>query len=511
MGETGRVTSLAAPAQPQVAAAPPPAAGRRWVRLVTAVVGGLLLDLAFPPHDLWWLAPLPVALLALACRGVTWRRGALHGLVFGLGFFVPLLVWTGTIAGPAAWLGLALLEAAFLLPLGAALALVTRLPGWPLWAAALWVAQEALRDRLPFGGFPWGRLAFSQGHTWFTPYAAVGGAPLVTFAVAALGAALAAAVVRSELRVAVPLVVLVLLAVPVVPVPTGGQQVTVAVVQGNVPRLGLDAFAQRAAVLDNHATATHELAAAVRAGTQPRPDLVVWPENASDLDPYTDASAASTIDAAVRDIGVPVLVGAVIDGPGDKIRNTGIVWDPAAGAGERYVKRHPVPFGEYMPFRSFARRISSKVDLVPRDFARGDRAGVLDVGPARLADVICFEVAYDGVVRDAVRAGGRLLVVQTNNATFGRSGETHQQLAMGRLRAVEHGRAVLVAATSGVSAVIGPDGRVVDRSAVFSRDLLVEKVPLRSGSTIATRLGVLPELLLCAVAGLAVLTALVRR
>jgi apolipoprotein N-acyltransferase len=285
----------------------------------------------------------------------------------------------------------------------------------------------------------------------------------------------------------------------------------VAVVQGNVPRSGLDAFAQRAAVLGNHADATHELAAAVRAGTTPRPDLVIWPENASDLDPYTDPEAAETIASAVRDVGVPVLVGAVLNGPGDKIRNAGIVWDPTSGPGAMYVKRHPVPFGEYMPFRSLLRRISSKVDLVPRDFAPGDAPGALDVGPARIADVICFEVAYDGVVRDAVRAGGRLLVVQTNNATFGRSGETHQQLAMGRLRAVEHGRSVLVAATSGVSAVIAPDGRLVERSGLFTRDVLVQRVPLRSDQTLATRLGVLPELALSLVALLALATALVVR
>jgi apolipoprotein N-acyltransferase len=388
---------------------------------------------------------------------------------------------------------------------------VTRLRGWPIWAATLWVAEEALRDRLPFGGFPWGRLAFSQGHTWLTPLAAVGGAPLVTFAVAVIGSALAAAVLRTNLPVALATVALVLVAAPLVPTPTGGQQVTVAVIQGNVPRLGLDAFAQRAAVLDNHASATHDLAAAVRAGTQPRPDLVIWPENASDLDPYTDPQAAAIIDTAVKDIGVPVLVGAVLEGPGDKVRNSGIVWDPITGPGQLYVKRHPVPFGEYMPFRSLLRRISSKVDLVPRDFAAGNRPGSLDVGPARLADVICFEVAYDGVVRDAVRAGGRLLVVQTNNATFGHSGETHQQLAMGRLRAVEHGRAVLVAATSGVSAVIAPDGRIVDQSKVFSRDLLVEQVPLRTASTLASRLGELPELLLCAVAAFALVAAAVRR
>jgi apolipoprotein N-acyltransferase len=327
----------------------------------------------------------------------------------------------------------------------------------------------------------------------------------VTLGVAAVGAAL---VTRPRPAVALaPVLVLVAL---LLPVPTTGPSATVAVVQGNVPRLGLDAFSQRAAVLTNHVTATRELAADVRAGKVARPDLVIWPENASDLDPYTDRQAADLINRAVQDIGVPILVGAVTDGPGRFVSNRGIVWDPVTGAGVSYVKRHPVPFGEYIPFRSLVRRVTSKVDLVPRDFARGNAPGVLTVGPVRLGDVICFEVAYDGVVRDVVTGGGRLLVVQTNNATFGRTGETSQQLAMGRLRAVEHGRSVLVAATSGVSAVIAPDGRVQARSQVFTRDVMVQRVTLRDGRTLATRLGTWPELGL-ALAGLAAVVVGARR
>ena len=464
-------------------------------RLTVAVASGLLLDLAFPPHDLWWLAPVAVGLLAAATRGQSLRRGALLGMLHGLGFFLPLLVWTGTIAGPVAWISLCLMEASFLALLGLGLAAVSRLPGWPIWTAMLWVGEEALRDRLPFGGFPWGRLAFSQGHTPFTPLAAAGGAPLVTLAVAALGAALV-----TRPRPAVLLGPGLLIAALLIPTPTDGPQVSVAVVQGNVPRLGLPRADQQSAVLDNHVRATHRLAESVRAGTTRRPELVIWPENASDLDPYTDPAARDAIDAAVRDIGVPVLVGAVTDGPGRFVSNRGIVWDPATGAGASYVKRHPVPFGEYIPFRSLIRTLTSKVDLVPNDFARGSRPGVLDVGTVRLGDVICFEVAYDGVVRDVVTGGGRLLVVQTNNATFGRSGETTQQLAMGRLRAVEHGRSVVVAATSGVSAVIAPDGRLLHRSHIFTRDVTVQRVALRSGTTLATRLGAWPELLISLVA-----------
>ena len=459
--------------------------------MLLALLSGVLLDLAFPPHDLWWLAPVSVALLTATLRGQSVRRGVWLGYLHGLGFFVPLLFWAGTIAGPLAWLALAFMEAVFLGVLGGATAAVTRLRSWPLWVPLLWVGQEALRDRLPFGGFPWGRLAFSQGHTLLTPLAAVGGAPVLTLGVAAVGVTLCT---RPRVGVLLgPLLAVVALAVPV---PVGGEVVNVAVIQGNVPRLGLPLEAQQSAVLRNHVQATKDLAADVRAGRALKPALVIWPENASDLDPYTDAGAAALIDDAVRDIGVPVLVGAVTDGPGRFISNRGIVWDPVTGAGPSYVKRHPVPFGEYIPLRSTVRLITKKVDLVAHDFARGNKPGVLQVGPVRIGDVICFEVAYDGVVRDVVTGGGRLLVVQTNNATFGRSGETSQQLAMSRVRAVEHGRSVVVAATSGISAVIAPDGRLQHVTSILTRDVTVQPVVLRSAQTLASRVGLWPEVAL---------------
>jgi apolipoprotein N-acyltransferase len=460
-------------------------------RLVGAALSGLLLDLAFPPHDAWWLAPIAVGLLTNTLRGRTLRQGALLGWVHGLCFFGVLLIWTGTIAGPLAVIALTLLESLFTALLGVALTAVLRLPAWPLWAAAAWVGEEALRDRIPFGGFPWGRLAFSQGHTPLTPLAAWGGAPLVTLAVAAL----AALVVRAPGRAVLLGPALVVLALAI-SVPTGGEPLQVGVVQGNVPRIGLERADQVSEVMLNHVAATHELAAKVRAGELPAPQIVVWPENASDLDPYTSAFARKEISAAVADIGVPVLVGAVTDGPGRFVSNRGIVWDPVTGPGASYVKRHPVPFGEYIPFRSLARAVTDKVDLVPRDFVKGKHPGVLRIGPTTVADVICFEVAYDGVVRDAVRGGGRLLVVQTNNATFGRSGETTQQLAMSRLRAVELGRSVVVAATSGESAVIAPDGRLQHTTWLFTRDVTVQLVVLRDGTTVSSWLGAWPELLL---------------
>ena len=476
---------------------------RHWLRPMGSVGAGLALMLAFPPYSVWPAGPLGVALLALTTRGVSLRRGALLGLLTGAAFFGPLLHWSGIYVGPVPWLALVVLQALFFLPLGAALAVVARLRPW-LWAlavASLWTLQESLRGRLPYGGFPWGRLGFAMADTPLAHLARVGGVPLVSFAAALVGAGTVAGLAQLRInRSAGAALVLASLTVALLPLAIpfaqpAGREIQVALVQGNVPRAGLDFNAQRSQVLRNHAARTHELAERVRTGQVARPDLVIWPENSSDIDPFDDATAHAIIDDAVRDIGVPVLVGAVLDGPGRYVSNAGIVWDPVTGPGARYVKRHPVPFAEYIPMRSLARTFSSAVDRVSRDFVHGSTVGALDVAGVRLGDVICFEVGYDGLVRDVVDAGAQVVVVQTNNATFGHTPQTEQQLQMSRLRAQESGRSVLVAATSGVSAVVAPDGTVEQRTALFTPKVLSATVRLADVGqrTLAIRLGNAPE------------------
>jgi apolipoprotein N-acyltransferase len=183
-------------------------------------------------------------------------------------------------------------------------------------------------------------------------------------------------------------------------------------------------------------------------------------------------------------------VGAVVrsDLP-DRVYNMGIVWDPVTGPGATYTKRHPVPFAEYMPWRGFFRIFSDKVDLIQSEFLPGDRPGNLTIAGVPVGDVICFEVVEDSLVRDVVNGGARVLVVQTNNATFGYSDETYQQQAMSRVRAVEYGREVLIGATSGVSAVIRPDGSVESRVPLFTPGYLLPHVPLISATTPGTVLG----------------------
>ena len=520
----------------------PPAPASRAAfagRAAAAVVAGLAVWASFPPLNWWPAAIAGVAALALLCTRGRLRGVALLGWLFGLGLFVPMLSFLRGL-GLDAWLVLAVVEAGWFAVLAVALRLVAHRPAWPVAVGLLWVAEEWARDRVPFQGFPWGRLAFGQAHGPLLPLAALGGAVLVTLATALLGGLVAAALVarpgagRPSVRPGLgrwrPVAALVLVTGGVVggayavPLPTAGtttggpSHVVAGIVQGNVPRLGLDEVRQIAAVTANHVAQTKALAADVAAGRVPPVDLVVWPENASDRDPFRDPTARAVIDSAVQAVGVPVLVGAVLDGPGpDHVRNAGVVWSPTTGPGAIYVKRHLVPFGEYLPWRSALTKLIGRFSLIPQDFAAGHEPGVLTVGPARVGDVICFEVADDGVVRDTVTGGGRLLVVQTNNATYehvgddGHGGETAQQLEMSRLRAVEHGRAVLVAATSGVSAVIAPDGHVEQRSGVFRPARLVADVPLRDPHTVADRIGGWPEHVLAALGILLALLGAARR
>ncbi|GLF97075.1 apolipoprotein N-acyltransferase [Streptomyces yaizuensis] len=493
---------------------------RRLVRPGAALLSGALLFLSFPPRPLWWLAVPAFALLAWTLRGRRPRAAFGLGYLTGLGFLLPLLIWTGEEVGPVPWIALAAVEALFIAAAALGIAAVSRLPVWPVWAAAVWILGEAARARVPFGGFPWGKIAFGQADGVFLPLAAVGGTPVLGFAVVLCGFGLYETVRRAVafrrtgelprgplaaalLTLFLP-VTAALAALPLVDASAEDGTATVAAVQGNVPRLGLDFNAQRRAVLDNHAARTQELAADVRAGRVPKPDFVLWPENSSDLDPYRNPDARAVIDEAVRAIGVPTVVGAVLSPDTGKLRNTLIEWDPERGPVDTYDKRHVQPFGEYIPMRSVVRLFSSDVDRVRRDFGPGTEIGVFDLAGTKVGLVTCYEAAFDDMARDTVTEGAQLISVPSNNATFGRSEMTYQQLAMSRVRAVEHSRTVVVPVTSGVSAVITPDGRVVRKTEMFTPDVLVAEVPLRSSLTPATRLGVWPEiaLLLIAAAGL---------
>lgn len=452
--------------------------------------------MAFDPFG-WTIGMLAgPACLMVALQGRTTRASILLGFVFGVAFQGVLLVWLAQSIGPAAWIALTLVQACWFGVLGLFVRLLSGLPGAAVWFAVGWTGIEIARSSWPFGGLPWGRLGISVLDTPWAgtlPYLGVTGVGLgISLAAGLLGATVLA---RRRARRS-PLAALgVVVGVGLVPLaapfdaPDAGSM-TVAVIQGGVPGDGKQLVAHHREVTDNQVEATRELAELVELGGESRPDLVVWPENSTAVDPLTDAVARAGIEDAVASVEVPVLVGGMVDGPtSENVLNQGIVWTSDGPTDPRYTKHHPVPFGEYIPFRELLGRVSPRLDEVPRDMLPGTSSAPLDVGGIRVADAICFDVAYDDVLAPQIRRGAQLIVVQTSNASFTRTSQLDQQFAITRVRAIETGRAIAVASTNGISAMIGPDGSVAERAPLRGTGVLVAPMPLRDTLTPAVRWG----------------------
>ncbi len=464
-------------------------------RTASALVAGVVLALAFQPVGASWLIPVAVAGFVVCTVGLPARRAWLPGLAFGIGFCYVLMFWM-RVVGVDAWLALAGLQAAFYGVLGAVVARLGKLRLAPVWIACAWVGMEAIRSTWPFGGMPWGRLAFATADTpWETalPYVGQSGLSLL---LALLGTCLAWVVIAEDrrARVTAAAATAAVLAVGLVPALapytfTADEERTVAVVQGNVPGDGDDILLDHRQVTQNHVDATVALADDVAAGDSPRPDFVLWPENSTAVDPFEDADVNADIRDASSAIDVPILVGGMVDAGSEHVLNQGIVWDPDTGAGDRYTKWHPVPFGEYIPWRSVFRDNFGRLALIPRDMMSGTRVEPLSVADTAVGDAICFDVAYDDGIHEQLQEGAELLVVQTSNAMFIHTGQIEQQFEITRLRALETGRYVLVAATNGVSGVIAPDGTVLDRADPRTQEVLLEQVGLSTDLTPAVRIG----------------------
>ena len=487
------------------------------LRVVLAGLAGGLTYFSFEPHGHSFAGIAGIALLWAALQpwgkasGPSVKLGALSGFVYALCLYLPLLPWVGEFVGVLPWVALSIFCALYSIVTGIFGTLLGRTKYGFIAFPFVYVAVEYALSSFPFGGFSWVRLAWGQINGPLANLAWIGGPALITFAAVLVASALATGVLvlprkgqhgRSQSR-SQALIACALVIVPLVAGAAAGLnvnkdshttgEVTVAAVQGNVPRLGLDFNAQRRAVLDNHVQRTHELAADLRSQNI-HADLVFWPENASDVNPFRDDQARDLIMGAVEDVQAPVLVGTLTkDNVGD--RNTAVVFDPVDGAGDKHHKKYLQPFGEWMPMRDFFRRFSPFVDQAG-DFKPGTGNGAVNMGGYVVGVATCYEVAFDMAYRDAVMAGAQILTTPTNNATFGFTDMTYQQLAMSRLRAIETDRAVVVAATSGVSAIVQPDGSVSQHTEIFESAHLIEQLPLRDSVTIAVRYGQIIQWLL---------------
>ena len=419
------------------------------------------------------------------------RRAAFLGFTFGLTYYGILLYWLLPF-GVIAWLPPVVLQAAYAALFAGALPLLWR-EGRPvrsaLLAAALWTALDWVRGAFPVGGFTWGGLGYTQhANPLLLPIASVAGVWGVTFVVLAVNALLVAALAsvhRAPRSVAAPvgLAIAVSFLPALIPLSSaGGRSFDAAVVQGNVPQtLAYDRYLQGRTVGESHISLHQELV------PEP-PDIAVWPENALDDDPVRDRRLGHRVTQAIRRVGAPTLIGAIPRGPGGRFYNQILLYSGDGRVLGRYTKIHLVPFGEYIPFHGLF-GWTQRYRQQARELTPGTAVRLFDVAGVRVGTPICFENAYPDLVRRFVRAGANVIVVATNDSSFLRSAASPEHVILSQLRAAETGRWVVHAAISGQSAVIDPRGRVVARTALFTRTILRRTVAAASARTLYVRFG----------------------
>ncbi|MGK2350011.1 apolipoprotein N-acyltransferase [Cutibacterium sp. V947] len=475
-----------------------------WLRGLAALVAGVATGAGFHPQN-WWILVIPgLAVLILLVRPTTGRAAAGLGYLFGLGLCTTTLAWVGVMGPPVAVLLVAVM-AMWCLLAGWAIRCVSGLPGAPLWQAMVWTATEVGAAAVPLGGFGWVRLAWTVVDTpWVGAlrWAGTAGTSLLV----ALAAALLARVVvtrgRSRLCHAIALVTELLVVAVLASVSgviatraTNDEKIRVLVVQGGVDgTAGPYAMGYARSVTDNHLSQTIMAVAEHRVSGRGAPDMILWPENSTDIDPILDDESHQIVMGALAISKLPILVGAVTDGPGDDERQTTSMWWPVSSPEptSTYHKRNLVPFGEWIPARSFFLPLIPILKNIGRQSVPGTAPGVLDATIAgrkiSVGVAICFEVAHDDTVADTVRHGARILAVQSNNSSFIDTGQTRQQWQITRARAVETGRHIIVSTTNSFSGLVNPDGSVALRTDEGGHTNVTVTLPLESGLTPAVRI-----------------------
>lgn len=472
-------------------------------RVPLALVSGLVALYTFPTENIWILAPLIPGLLLISILGLGFWWAWVLGFLAGQAFYFSHIEWISLYLGPVPLIALSTLQSlyyAFGAALTAWLYKKMKPRGIELFyfgfaATSIWTLREFLANNFPYGGFPWSRMAMTQTDSFMMKWVFWGGMSLLTFMVTLIGILAALWVLNRTGRAKLPArpVIVTILLVALVPIVTPTSFTTtmigtkvVAAVQGNA-NAGLFSNVDRGTILQNHLDATelvfeHPLANQV--------DLLVWPENSSDIDPLRSQSARDKIDAVASRINAPFSFGT-ITARGDETFNSTILWKPGTGPTDYYDKKQPVPFAEYAPDREFWRMFAPDlVDMIPRGFSFGQRDGIFEVSEGFIAGtLICFEIAEDGILRELSETGAEIILSQTNNADFGYSDETFQQAGIARLRAIETGRTVVNISTVGLSAIYLPSGEILSEVEWYTPAAMVEEVPLYTGFTPAIFVG----------------------
>jgi apolipoprotein N-acyltransferase len=442
-----------------------------------ALFSGLLLSAAFKPIGLWFAAPLAFALLIHTIDKS--GKYLISFAIFAFTFNAAGLIWSNKYVGIAPWIALVLLQTIFYLPL----ALLKRLGEyWYFFLPVAFLALEEIRARFPFGGFGWLRIGFSQVDAPYVRLASIGGVSLLSLATLLLGvAAFQLAKRGSGLTLPGIAIALTLVGIFVFPNNSPRQTFQVLAVQGSVPKLGLEFNERATEVFYRHLTATEK---GLSGGK--KPDLIIWPENSVDVDPFNNPKIGSAITSLVDKSEVPLVIGAVLRTDG-QLQNASVLWQPKTGATTRYIKRHLTPFGEVMPLRSALTFFSDLPNQV-EDFTPGNTAVIHQVGQAKIAPIICYELIDDRLIQSSA-GSSNLFAVQTNSATFANTAQSAQQLAITRIRSIEHARYAVSVSTIGISAIVDTNGTVLKSTKENIADSINSAVALNATRTIYDRVG----------------------
>jgi len=466
-------------------------------RIPLGILAGLIGLYVFPTENIWVLAPLIPALTFLSVLGAGFWKAVLIGFISGQVFYVSHIEWISLYLGPVPLFALSTLVSLYSAVAAGVVAWVWKKIGksegsslrMPILLAAIWTAREFGSGNFPYGGFPWSRLSMTQSDSFLSNWVFWGGMSLLSFVIALLGALVAIAIKqRGEVsKVPFAAAAIAVIVVPfLTPIGITTTQVdtkTIAAVQGDA-NAGLFSNVTPGTILKNHADATELVFE--KGGPV---DLLVWPENASDLDPLRYPEAREVIERIATEINAPFVFGTVTR-RGEESFNSTILWLPGTGPVDFYDKKQPVPFAEYAPDREFWRMFAPDlVDMIPRGYSFGVRDGIYEIADFTAGTLICYEIAEDWILRDLAHSGAEVILSQTNNADFGYSDETFQQAAIARLRAIETGRAVVNISTVGLSAIYLPDGKVLSEVEWYTPAAMVEDVPLYTGLTPAMFIG----------------------
>ena len=469
---------------------------------MNAIIAGLLYFLSFPPYDYWYL--IFPALYLFYYSLLSSKKSFLSGFIFGCVAYGVILLGIQSI-GLEAWIPLTFLMGLMYGVFSKLFSYLNTKSGNNFYVllAALAVF-DLIRAYFPFGGFPWGFPStvlltgpidsplFFEVPLTFRNFGPTGSSlllqslPLVT----ALGV-FSKSKPKNYLKdysIFLLIIFTIFISNYVVNDYQNTQletsELNITIVQGNSPCPGAKnrCSNERQKIYDSHLVQTQSL--------EGNFDLVVWPESSTGFnnDPGVHSRVQNDVSAQALRLDSYFLIGG--DRPVQKeyFENYGIFINREGEIVDQYLKQHPVPFGEYIPFRKYLDWIPP-LALVPRDMIRGDGQKIFMVNDTKISTVISFEGSFQRYIRNSVLDGAELVVILTNQASYGESGMSDQFILMSRANAISNERPIVHAAITGKSAFIDHNGKVISKTELFETTTLNEKLEVRQTETPYSKYG----------------------